>query len=80
MRDISRTDSIEGDERETPGFKTAYGELFRNEMDSDNATSVQPQTSQWGRLAEILGEEKPMKLAYLQAVVVAALASGCSVK
>ncbi len=27
-------------------------------MDSDNATSAQPQTSQWGRLAEILGEVK----------------------
>jgi short-subunit dehydrogenase len=27
-------------------------------MDSDNATSAQPQSSQWGRLAEILGEVK----------------------
>ncbi|WP_187288895.1 hypothetical protein [Clostridium sp. BNL1100] len=41
-----------------PVHKTAYGGLFRNEMDSDNATSVQPQTSQWGRLAENLGEVK----------------------
>ncbi|MGB8453193.1 MAG: hypothetical protein WCD89_12800 [Anaerocolumna sp.] len=40
----------------TPGHKTVCGRLFRNEMDSDNATSAQPQTSQWGRLAEILGE------------------------
>jgi hypothetical protein len=31
-----------GTKRETPGFKTAYGELFRNEMDSANATFVQP--------------------------------------
>jgi len=63
VRDIRRTDCIEGDERGRPGYKTAYGELFRNEMESDNATSAQPQTSQWGRLPEILGEEKPMKLA-----------------
>lgn len=30
--------------------------MYRQEMDRANDTSAQPRTSQWGRLAEILGE------------------------
>jgi len=46
----------------TPDLKTACGGPYRQETDRDNDTSAQPQTSQWGRLAEILGEvSKPME-------------------
>ncbi len=47
VTDIRRTDGIEGDEVK-PGHKTVYEGLFRIEMDSDNATSVRPQTQAMG--------------------------------
>ena len=60
-----------------PGHKTVRGGLFRNEMDSDNATSVQPQTQamgaarrdpERGEIPMRFADHKPFDAAALRAV------------